>query len=497
MFRTLHARLTLALLALLLVVGAASLASILVTTRVHTAEASQSLNRDLANNIAAMKRDLLTDAQGTPRTEGLDELFHWLMVVNPDLELYLLDADGTILAFDAPPGSVVRERVDLAPVHAFLGRNEALPIVGDDPRHPSRRKVFSATPLPAMGTPRGYLYVVLASEQLEGAFDHLRSSLVLRVTAWTLAGLLLLSLLFGTFVFHRLTRPLQRLDARVRQFAHDHAPLETGQNTTFNTAPLATEAMDEVARLEATFDELTTRIQHQMTEIERLAGLRRELIANVSHDLRTPIATLMGYLETLQLKGEELSAQQRQGYVDTALRQSRRLGERVGELFELTKLQQHAITVNKETFSLAELIHDNLQRFRLQATRRGVTLHVDIDAERPYTEGDIGLVERVLENLIVNAIRYTPPDGTVTVTLRQHDGQLTVGVRDTGCGIDEAELPHIFDRYYQGGEGRETGAGLGLAITQKILHLHDSQIEVASQAGKGTTFSFALAATSH
>ncbi len=492
MFRSLHARLTFTLLALLLVVGTASLALTLVTTRAHLAEASQRLNHDLAHNIAAMKRDLLVDRNGAPRGEGLDDLFHWLMVVNPDLELYLLDAEGRILAFDAPPGAVVRDRIDLAPVRSFLTPHASLPISGDDPRHTTRRKVFSATPLPAVGTPQGYLYVVLASEQLQGTLAQVRASLVLQNAAWILAGLVLLALLFGAVLFQRLTHPLQQLDARVRKFVRDQAPLESG-NDELTKAFQESDGSHEVARLESTFDELTNRINHQMTEIERLAGLRRELIANVSHDLRTPIATLMGYLETLQLKSEELTAQQRRSYLDTALRQSRRLGERVGELFELTKLQQHATTVRKETFSLAELIHDNLQRFRLQATRRGVTLHVDIIAERPYIEGDIGLVERVLENLIVNAIRYTPPDGTVTVSLREVDGRLLVRVCDTGSGIDATELPHIFDRYYQGGQDRETGAGLGLAITQKILDLHGSRIEVASQAGEGTTFSFSLA----
>lgn len=490
--KTLHARLSLGLLALLLVAGAVIVASTPVTTNLYLNEVNQSLNLDLAHNIAAMKKDLLVGPDGAVRADGLEPVFHWLMVINPNLELYLLDADGRILAFDAPPGAVVRDRVSLGPIRTFIEGDPTLPITGDDPRHVDRRKIFSAAPLPP-GTgdaPRGYLYVVLASEQLTGVLDRLSGNHALRLAVWIVLGCLGLAALAGVVLFARLTRPLGRLDARMRDFEHDEA---------LATAPTAAAPEgDEVARLERTFDDLVDRVRRQMEEIERMAGLRRELIANVSHDLRTPIATLRGYLETMKLKGDQIGDRERGAFLDIALRQAERLSGRVAELFELTKLEHREVPIVRESFSLAELIHDNIQRFRLTAAEHGVTLHVAVETERAVVEADIGLVERALENLIVNAIRYTPGGGTVTVRLAEQADGLAVEVADTGRGIPEDELPHIFDRFYTGRvSGTGKGTGLGLAITKRILDLHDSAIAVTSQVGEGTTFRFALARPAH
>ena len=245
---------------------------------------------------------------------------------------------------------------------------------------------------------------------------------------------------------------------------------------------------------------MATRIQEQMAEIERTAELRRELIANVSHDLRTPIATLRGYLETLGLKEGALTPEQRDEYLTIAVRQSERLGSLGTELFELTKLDRHEVEPSLERFRVAELVQDNVQRFRLRAEAGGIDLHSRFDRDLPPVYADISLMERALENLIENALRHTDTGGTVTVGLRELEERLEVTVADTGHGISEEDLPHIFDRYYRSSRSpephltgsRHTGAGLGLAITRRIVELHGGELTVASQLGKGTTFAFTL-----
>ncbi|NDZ16610.1 hypothetical protein C7T35_04160 [Variovorax sp. WS11] len=221
--------------------------------------------------------------------------------------------------------------------------------------------------------------------------------------------------------------------------------------------------------------------------------LRSELIANVSHDLRTPLAALRGYLEMLALKGSELPAPTQRSYVEIALRQSEYLATLVDELFELAKLDFKGVRLAREAFQLAELAADVLQKFQLTADRQQVALRFEGGQGVPPVDADLGLVERVLDNLIGNALRHTPAGGAVSVSLRAEAGRVAACVGDTGGGIAEAALPFIFDRFYRGDRERErAGAGLGLAIAKRIVELHGGELRVQSVAGQGCRFSFDL-----
>jgi len=221
--------------------------------------------------------------------------------------------------------------------------------------------------------------------------------------------------------------------------------------------------------------------------------LRRDLIANVSHDLRTPLVSIRGYLEVLATKGETLNATQRRNYLDTAVRQSEHLGTLIDELFELAKLDFKGVTLQREPFHLGELASDVRQKFQLIAEGRKVTLELVVDAALPLVHADISLMERVFDNLIGNALKYTPEGGKVEVSLTARDQLVWVCVSDSGVGIASSDLPFIFDRFYRaaGERTRTTGAGLGLAITKRILDLHDARIEVLNQH-RGTCFRFCL-----
>ena len=173
---------------------------------------------------------------------------------------------------------------------------------------------------------------------------------------------------------------------------------------------------------------------------------------------------------------------------------SERLNKLVTELFELAKLDAGDLKLHKETFSLAELSHDVMQKFSLRAEKQNINLDVDIDEDVPYVEADIGLIERVLDNLIDNALKNTPENGRITLGLNSDKLCVKVNVVDTGRGISEDELPHIFQRFYKKPENEQSqsGAGLGLAIAQRIVELHGSQLSVKSILHQGTEFDFAL-----
>ena len=252
---------------------------------------------------------------------------------------------------------------------------------------------------------------------------------------------------------------------------------------------------DEIDRLAFTFTQLVDRIQIQMENLKQADTLRRELVANVSHDLRTPLATLQGYIETLLLKNKSLSEKDRKHHLEIAIQHCQRLSNLVDELFELAKLDSREIQVQREPFNIRELAHDVVQKFNLAAEKRQITIQIDHDQQLPFANADIAMIERVIENLLDNAVRHTSQGGSIRLAFSAQSGDISVCVSDTGCGIPEEDLPHIFDRFYHRDrtEENQTGySGLGLAITKRILDLHNKAITVESKTGSGTKFTFYL-----
>ncbi len=482
MFRTLSTKLALTLAAAFVLIGIFFVLLLGQVSERFQQEVAQKLNRDLAEHIVA-ERLLLRD--GRIDRAALDDIFHMLMVINPTLELYLLDPTGRILAYSAPPGKVVRETVSMEPLQRFLAGAEGLPILGDDPRDSTRRNAFSVAPVVDTGQLQGYLYVILASEQYTGIAHMLQDSYVLKLSTGVLSAGLAFALLAALLAFVLLTRRLRRLSAAMQRFRQS----DPGRAALHPVPP-----GDEIDQLDAAFEQMSARIAEQMEQLKSNDDLRRELVANVSHDLRTPLASLHGYLETLLLKDSQLDADDRRRYIDTALKHSRRLGRLVDELFELAKLDANEVRPHCEPFSMPDLVQDVVHKFQLRAEQDDIRLSYRFESDDiPFVKADIALIERVLDNLLDNALRHTPKGGDITVSLIPQRNHVTVCVSDTGSGIAEQDLSRIFDRFYQSGRG-EGGAGLGLAITRRILELHGSVIKATSQLNAGTVFTFDLPA---
>lgn len=485
--RSLYGKLAAVLLGLFLVIGILYVALILVVTRMHLQQVDQRLHRRLAEYLVSHRLFL---ENGDVREEAFRESFDMLMSVNPRIELYLLDGGGRILAHAAPPGRVRLERVSLEPVRRFLEERSGLPILGDDPRHPGVSKVFSAAPIPAEGPVQGYLYAVLSGEAHESVAAMLEGSYLLRLSLWgILAGLLFL-LATALFLFGLLTRRLRTLASAMERFRE-------GGFSEPVTVPRRADGPsgDEIDRLGEVFEEMSGRMAAQLGGIREADRHRREIVSGISHDLRTPIASLQGYIETLLMQGGTMDPPEREGYLAAALKNVRRLGRHVDELFELAKLDSPETRAVPEPFHPGELVQDVVQKFRLEADRKGIDLSAFFAPDLTFVYADISLIERALENLIDNAVRYTQEGGRVRVAVAPDAGKVRVAVSDDGPGIDEADLPHIFDRFFRGkGSPREdaAGTGLGLAVAWRIVELHGERIEAQSRLGRGTTVSFTL-----
>ncbi|MBU1583864.1 MAG: HAMP domain-containing histidine kinase [Proteobacteria bacterium] len=486
MFNSLYSRIAAGLAALFLIVGVIFIFVTVFSTDMYQQEVNQKLNTNLARQIVK-ERLLMVD--GRVNQSALKDIFHMLMVINPGIEIYLLDPDGKILTFSAPKGSVKRGHIDLTPVKKWLTGELTAPLQGDDPKNPDRKKVFSAAPIERLGKLEGYLYVILGGEQYDSVVQKLKGSYILQLSAWmTIAGLVF-ALITGLVLFALLTGRLKKLanvmDAFKRGDAVEtfHLPFHENQRSS-----------DEIDRLSSTFKDMADRIETQMAELKASDQMRRELVANVSHDLRTPLATLQGYIETLLIKENQYSRQERRQYLEIAIQHCQRLNKLVTELLELARLESAQMQINPEIFNLQELAQDIMQNFLLQAKEKQILLATRVKEALPFVTADIALIARALENLIENALHYTPENGRVTIEISLAE-DVVISIRDTGPGIAKKDLDHLFKRFYPSDQGRKDSqghSGLGLAITQKIIELHQQKLSVLTEPGKGTCISFTL-----
>ncbi len=487
MLHSLYLKLVLVLFALFILIGAVFLAVAMYTAPMYQQEVSQRLNRDLATYI--VNEHVLVE-DGQVRRDNLGELFRNVMTINPSLELYLLDPNGQVVAHSMPRDRVKRRWISLGPIRAFLAGDERGLIMGDDPGHENRQNSFTVAPIDFGNERRGYIYAILGSEKIAHVTDVLQRSLIMK---WSL-GAIVIALAFafvaGLVMFFFLMRKLRLLSAAMQEF-------KTAKLLPADApADFDSEKLDEIESMAATFQAMARRIQQQVDGLREAESLRRELVANVSHDLRTPLASLSGFLETLQLKADTLSDGEKQAYLNIACDNAARLRTLVDELFELAKLEFNEVQPQREQFSLAELAFDLSHQFHLRAREKHIDFEVIADESVPYVLADVGMIERVLENLIDNSFKHTPADGRIALRLSKLDGNVEVAVSDSGAGIDAEALPRVLERYYRkdqanGGE-EHAGLGLGLTIASRIVELHGSQLCVDSALERGTTIKFSL-----
>lgn len=488
--RRLHVRLTAAVLVLIALLAAALLAVARRQAAQDALEAAQRLQLNLAATIVAQQQRPLIDAQGRPDRKALSDIAMHAMALNPAVEVYLLDTEGRVIGHALDTQAPIAARVELSVVRPLAARHDsppALPLLGDDPRRPGSRNVVSVEGLSTEGRMTGYLYVVLQGQTQQAVAAAVAQSgawreLLLAALAATTGATLLLAVLM-----RKLTRPLRRLTDEVSTFHAD------GQ------AMPARSTGDEVDALREATRAMQRRIGEQLQHLKDNDRLRRELVSNISHDLHTPLANVQGYVETLLLGNEHLDAAAREQHLRTAMRHLMRLQRRIADLFELSKLDAGQVAPRLEPFRLGELLQDVVQDGQFAARERGITLSLAESAEaQARVRADIGLIERVLQNLVDNALRHTPRGGSVTLAIeRNGPDALRVVVIDTGSGIAQEHLPHIFERYWRADDapaaiGHGASAGLGLAIVKRILDLHGSAVRVDSEPRRGTRFEFSL-----
>ena len=403
--------------------------------------------------------------------------------MNPSVEVYLLDDSGRILSSSTALADVKLQAVDIRPIERYLATDGKQFTMGEDPKGLHKEKVFTATPFLMQGRRRGYIYVILGGEEYDSALQFIQQNYILRLGVRTIGLSLIAASVIGLVSIAFLTRRLRRMTRAVISF---------GRGDLSQRIPIVSE--DEIGVTARAFNQMADTIQRQVVELASVDALRRELIANVSHDLRTPLSSIQGYVETVILKNGLLTPDERSRHLHTILESTVKLSTLVEELFELSKLDARQSLPAEESFSLAELVQDVAQGLQPQAEKKNIRVDTEFERDLPFVRADIGMIERVLRNLIENAVKFTPEKGHVIVGISRAGTRLKVQVADSGCGIPEGERPDIFDRYYRSSRNRAStdGAGLGLAIVKKILLLHGEEITAGGDEHRGAVFTFML-----
>jgi len=251
---------------------------------------------------------------------------------------------------------------------------------------------------------------------------------------------------------------------------------------------------DELGALAESLNGMVAKLSEDITRLRKLERVRSEFLGNVSHELRTPIFAMQGMLETLAqgaLEDPEVS----RDFVDRALANTRRLNTLLGDLIEISRIESGEMKMSFRYFDLSEFLRTTIAELVPTARQKNIELAMVDTEEEIQGFGDKERLKQVMVNLVDNAIKYTPPGGRITVTCAEEGNGVRITVTDSGVGIPAEHLPRIFERFYRVDRERSReagGTGLGLAIVKHIVEAHGSKVEIESEVGRGSTFSFSL-----
>jgi signal transduction histidine kinase len=443
------------------------------------------INEQLYGDVAVhLARNTAPFRNGRPDTAVTHDIIHSIMLINPSVEVYLLDTSGRIVDFVVPDKTVKTSKVDLGPVFRYIQEGGKKYVTGDNPKTPASRTIFSAAPVYEGHRLTGYVYAILASQKQAEVTAALDRDFFFGLGTLLFFATLVVIFLVGVITFFLITDSICKISSVVKRFTDgDHAARIEGQ------------VKGNLGVLTSAFNEMADTIVDNMNKLTSLDRLRQELIANVSHDLRSPLAITQGFVETLIMKEDSLPGAERQRYLSIVLSSLRKLARLVDQLFEYSKLEANQIRPVKEPFLLGELLSDIFMKYDIVAQARGITLRMENRENFPAVVADLALVERAIQNLLDNAFKFTPEGGMITISLRRLQKGIEIAIADTGAGIPLHDQLYIFDRYKQLPEHdsqKREGMGLGLAIVKKIMELHQATIHIRSTPGSGTIFWFQL-----
>ena len=441
----------------------------------------------------------------TQQPEQFNRFLRNLVLFEPDTQLYLLDATGMVLSSTGsvrlPPGF----RVALGPVKQAASGSDMPYVMGDDPERMNTDTVIAARALRSTriapgAAVTGYLYLVCHHPVDVTGRLRIFGSTFAGPALLAILAVVLVATLLAAWIIVSVTRPLRQLTLAAASLSQQG--LESGTPGVAESV-LPAASSDEFGQLTQAFRNMLDTLRRQWASLQRLDHFRREGVSNLSHDLRSPLTATVACLETLESRwAQDPQRASDQALVSMALRNTRNAARLVQSLGDLAQLDEPEFKLRTEVLDVGELLDDIVVRFGPRAQAQGVSLQADPpspDCPAPVAVVDIELFERAVANLVDNALKFCAGGDAIRLSACRIDARVEVIVADTGPGIATAELPHLFDRFYQSratvapatGEG---GKGLGLAIVKRIAELHGGGVSVRSGPGGGTQVMLVLPA---
>ena len=254
------------------------------------------------------------------------------------------------------------------------------------------------------------------------------------------------------------------------------------------SAKIAVESDDEIGVLSETFNDMGSQLENTLEQLKAAEKLRRDFVANVSHELRTPVTSIRTYAETLEAN-TDLPEETEKEFLSVIINESDRMTKIVQDLLELSRFDSGHLQLELDSFSIERSLRDVHTAIALEAKKREHTFNLELEWKLPKIKGDKSRIEQVMMNIISNAVKYTPNGGVIDISGGTREGQIWIKISDTGVGIPQEDIAHVFDRFYRVDKARSResgGTGLGLSIAREIVLRHGGDIVIESEPGKGT-----------
>ena len=392
--------------------------------------------------------------------------------------LLIVNANGEPLLVARPDGTIEQPVISAEPPPDLAGAMLLGVIVA------SREEGWMAAPVyDEVGFLSGGIVIQPISQSLLRELEPARAALFRALAASGIVVLVLALVLAGAFTVG-LVRPLQEMTRQVEAIGDGDY-----------TRRVKFTGRDEFGRLADTINDMASRVSRSIEELQATDRMRRELVANVGHDLRTPLAGLVGRVDESRRMMQEGREEEASEQLAGAQRQAAYLKRLVDDLFELSMLDAPSPPLRTEPVPVAELVQDAAEQHRPKLSARKVRLELELEAELPIIEADGVRLMRVLSNLLSNADRHTPDEGLIQVRTWREDDDVFIQVGDSGPGLDPESREHLFERYYRGTDARtrmSDGTGLGLAISRAAALAHGGNLEADNREGGGAVFTLRL-----
>jgi signal transduction histidine kinase len=448
----------------------------LSTTTYHEAS-TQLLNRDVAAHIAKFTSPFEGEKVNPQKA---DSVFYNAMVISPSAEVYFLDTGGKVLAYHAPKEDIKLWKLPLQNIRKLIASNGEAFVKNPDPKDPTNNKIFSAAEVRNSSSLIGYIYVILGSNKSVSGL--LYTTYIGNLLIKAFCFILLFSLVISFVYLRRIQRNFNDMVGVLTRF-------EGGDlSARFTVKP-----QDELAPITTAFNTMADLLVYNINRLKATEQERKDFITTISHDLRTPLSIARGYSETILLQKGAPDAAEQKEFSQLVLQKIKQVENMVKQLFDLSKMEAADFVPQKEPFIFSDILQENINAYAPSFAEKNITMDCERCKDSSWVLADVGMMERVLQNLLVNAVRHTPVNGTIRIQAVKERGEVVLQVQSSGEQINAAIHQWINTK---GGENdisaKPSGTGFGLLIIKKIIQLHGFSFQVDSSSAGGNTFTLRM-----